>query len=90
MCFCSVAIYIIIVAILLLHYLIVQSVSVIGVTRYEDTPPTIDHLAFPLWQWFVYAICAVIVTTATLLLMCAVSVCVCVSVCLSVGLSVCV
>ena len=34
---------------------------------------TIDHLDFPLWQWFVYAACAIIVITATTLLICAVS-----------------
>ena len=31
-------------------------------------PMVIDRFDFPLWQWFVYALCAVIVTTAMLLL----------------------
>lgn len=50
-----------------------QKVEIISVARYRDTPLPIDHFAFPLWQWFVYALCAVIATTATLLLICAVS-----------------
>jgi hypothetical protein len=59
-----------------------QAVELISITRYRppggvtDPPPTvvmIDPLDFPLWQWFVYAACAIIVTTATTLLICAVS-----------------
>lgn len=54
-----------------------QAVEIISITRYQpptDPPPMmIDHLDFPLWQWFVYAACAIIVITATTLLICAVS-----------------
>ena len=57
-----------------------QAVELILVAMYQppggatDPPPTvIDPLDFPLWQWFVYGACAIIVTTAITLLICAVS-----------------
>lgn len=57
-----------------------QAVELISITMYQppggatDPPPTaIDPLDFPLWQWFVYGACAIIVTTAITLLICAVS-----------------
>ena len=57
-----------------------QAVELISVAVYrppggttDPSPTAIDPLDFPLWQWFVYGACAIIVTTATTLLVCAVS-----------------
>lgn len=53
--------------------LLTQGVEVLSIMRYGEPPLTTNHRDFPLWQWFIYAVCAVIVTTAMLLLLLAVS-----------------